>query len=277
MRAPQRFARPGAALGGILVLSLLGALLALGSSSARADDVTPGGGGNLTVNVTDGSSPSPSESPTIGQTGTGSDSGSPEATSGSGGTGGSGSVASGGASTSGDASPGGGSGGSGAKPSGEVSVGGVLYVGGLNAAPTASVDPREGTVTFWFTVRNASKTPITATARFWMDSMLLPHEIDATADVPIAALQPGETRVATARLHHAGQWTLISAHATLTPPATVDGVALKPVTRDATVLVFPWLLALLVLLAAATCVVVLIVRSVRESRAAAAPIATDAA
>ena len=74
--------------------------------------------------------------------------------------------------------------------------------------------------------------------------------VDSADDVAIAALQPGETRVVTAQLHHAGQWTVLDAHVTFTPPESVDGVQLTPVTRDATIFVFPWLIVAAVCLAA---------------------------
>lgn len=213
----------------------------------------------LSVNVTDGSTATPTPTPTpqgsvspaavVPVTGpAGRSSGSPA-------TGGSG---------AGPAAGGGGGGGAPAgssSPSDEVNVAGMLYVGGVNASAIPSLDPSEGTVSLWFTVRNASTSVIDATASFWMDGAIFANRLDAVENVPVAGLQPGETRVVSVDLHHGGQWTLLSAHATLTPPASVDGTALTPVTRDALVVLFPWLLALAAVLLVLTVVLVRVLRS----------------
>lgn len=263
-RARRDRARPGTALGGILVIALLGGVFALAPHAARAADA-PGDGGNLSVTVTDDPTDTPSPTASVGSTIGGTDG---AATGGGGSSGGGG----GSAPNSGGGAPAGAP----APAAGEVSVGGMLYVGGLNASSTPTSDPADGVVTLWFTVRNASTSPITAKARFWMNSMLLPHQLDAVEDVVIPTVKPGETAVATARLHRGGQWTLLSAHATLTPPKSVDGVALSPMTRDAHVVLVPWLLLLIALGAIVVAVAVRVVHVVRVHRAA-AQIATEAA
>lgn len=215
---------------GILVASLLAALavtfLAPGTF-ARADD-SVSDDGNLTVTVTDGSTPRPT--PSVSPSPTGTTSGS---TSGTGTGTGSGSTGTGGSTGGTD---------SGAKP-GEVGTAGMIYVSGVNSTAALTPDPLDGLVTVWITVRNASSAPVDAKADFWMESLLFGVPLDRVEGVAIAGLQPGESRVVPAQLHGAGQWTLVNAHATVTPPETVDGVALTPLTRDATVFLFPWLLA----------------------------------
>jgi hypothetical protein len=187
----------------------LGLLLApIAVSVAHAADTPPDDEGNLSVVVTDGQPGVPS--PSTSRQGSGSNGAGVPA-------------------------------GSGGPAPGEVSLGGMLYLGGLNSAVALSANPGEGDVTMWFTLRNASKSAIDATADFWMDHVF-GGRVDSADGVAISALQPGETRVVTAQLHHAGQWTLLDAHVTLTPPESVDGTPLTPVTRDATILVFPWLI-----------------------------------
>jgi hypothetical protein len=57
----------------------------------------------------------------------------------------------------------------------------------------------------------------------------------------VPAIAPGKTVVVSLAMPRVGQWTVLTAHATYTPPATVDGTALKPVTREVTIFAFPWL------------------------------------
>ncbi|WP_375384988.1 hypothetical protein [uncultured Microbacterium sp.] len=237
MTTRRRDTARGAALYG-LFLGLI--LLPLAAAGAQAAEPSPAPDtGNLSVVVTDGVTATPTPTPSASPSGTGQNPGSSTGgTTGSGGTRGSGS----GSSTGGAGSTTGGSGSGSATPSGEVSVAGMLYVGGLNSAVALSQNPGEADVTLWFTVRNASKSTIDATANFWMNSQLFSNRVDTADAVAITALLPGETRVVTTQLRHAGQWTVLDAHVTLTPPESVDGTPLTPVTRDATVLVFPWLI-----------------------------------
>ncbi|GAA2074638.1 hypothetical protein [Microbacterium hatanonis] len=127
----------------------------------------------------------------------------------------------------------------------EVDLGGVLNVGGLSSAPVLSMNPFGGDLQVWFTVRNVSSSTIEATADFWMEG-LLGNRISAVDDLVIADLKPGETRTVSAELPGVGQWTVLTAHARLEPPAEVGGTELSPLTRDATVFVLPWLFVLIV-------------------------------
>lgn len=200
------------------------------AASDNADDSS-----NLTVTVTDGSTPTPTPTPNpspsasiAGSTGL----------SGSKGAVGSGVPGDGGsAGTSGPGSAAG-------VGAGAVSVGGMVYVGGINSSVGLSPDPGQADVTLWMSIGNASTSVIDVAADFWMESVLLGVPLDQTRGIVVSALQPGEVRVVSTRLHNAGQWGAINVHATITPPATVDGTALTPVTRDATVVVFPWLVGL---------------------------------
>ncbi len=216
-----------------LSVLVLGGVLS-SAFAASAADAPPDDTGNLSVVVTDGTSPTPSPSGSAGQK------------SGAGATGAPGSGPSVGSNSSGTAT----TGNSGRETAGEsgagdeVSVDGMLYLGGLTSSVSISPDPAGGVVTLWFTVRNASRSTIDATADFWMNSQLFGLRVDSADAVAVTGLLPGESRVVSAELHHAGQWSVLDAHVTLTPPESVDGVSLAPATRDATVLVFPWVIFL---------------------------------
>jgi len=219
----RALAAAGVALGLLLVPSTL--------VHAAADDGNDGA--NLTVTVTDGSTASPTPRPTSS-----SPAPTPSASSG-------GSAPSQGATGketgAGDGTGGGSGAGAGGGAAGTVSLAGMVYVSGVNSSVALSPDPAQGDVTLWLSVRNASSSVIDLTADFWMDSVLFGTALDSASAVPVTGLQPGETRLISARLHGAGQWGLVNTHVTITPPATVDGTALTPVTRDALVVVFPWL------------------------------------
>lgn len=147
-----------------------------------------------------------------------------------------------------------------------VDLGGILSVGGLSTSSAPTVNPFGGDVQMWFTVWNTSKSPIDLTADFWMENALGMRL--ATVDaVALTGLKPGETRTVSAELPGAGQWTVLTAHARVNPPAEVDGTELSPLTRDATVFVLPWLIVLLVGAGAAAAVVVMIVRRAALSAA----------
>ncbi|CAH0207765.1 hypothetical protein SRABI128_01895 [Microbacterium sp. Bi128] len=245
-------------------LSAVAVVLAVVFPSLPAAAEDPPSGTPLSVNVTDGSTATPAPTPRP----SGSDSPSavvpvtgPAARPG-GSTGSTGSAGGSGVGTAPAGGAGAGSPTGSTPPADEVNVAGMLYIGGINAAGTPALNPAEGTVTVWFTVRNASQSVIDATASFWMDGAIFTNRLDTVDDVPVAALQPGETRVVSAELQHGGQWTLLSTHATLTPPDSVDGTALTPVTRDALVILFPWLIVVVAVLLLLTFVLVRVLRSV---------------
>ncbi|AWB96446.1 hypothetical protein DCE93_12970 [Agromyces badenianii] len=123
----------------------------------------------------------------------------------------------------------------------EFELGGVLYLGGLSSGYSPSPNPFGGDLQLWFTVRNVSDSAITMRADFWMEGPF-GNRIGQVDDVRVVNLKPGERRTISADVPGVGQWTLISAHARLTPPKVVDGTELTPVTRDAFVFAPPWLI-----------------------------------
>jgi hypothetical protein len=141
----------------------------------------------------------------------------------------------------------------------EVDLGGMLSIGGLSSSYRPSFNPFGGDLELSFTVRNTSQSTVDATADFWMEGPF-GLRISSADDVAVAALKPGETRTVSASLPGVGQWTILTAHTTFTPPETVDDVPLTPLTRDATVFALPWFVVLLVALGLAAWVVVLVLR-----------------
>lgn len=232
-------------IGRALAAAALGlGLLLVPSTLVHAADDDGNDGANLTVTVTDGSTPSPTPRPTSSSAAPAPSPSSGRSGPGTGATGGRGGTGTGAGSGTG----------TGTGTGGTVSIAGMVYVSGVNSSVALSPDPAEADVTLWLSVRNASSSVIDLTADFWMESVLFGTALDSASAVPVTGLQPGETRLISTRLHGAGQWGLVNTHVKITPPATVDGTALTPVTRDALVVVFPWLSILL----AATLVIALL-------------------
>lgn len=141
---------------------------------------------------------------------------------------------------------------------GDIDLGGVVHVGGLTSTYLPSLNPFGGEIALAFVVRNVSQTTFDSSARFWMENPFGGRVAESVVD--ISALKPGESRVVSMRLPGAGQWTVLTAHATFTPPETVEDTALSPLTRDATVFALPWFLLLLIVLGVVTAVIVTVVR-----------------
>ena len=140
----------------------------------------------------------------------------------------------------------------------EVDLGGVLHVGGLSSSFRPSLNPLAGELELSFTVRNVSGSTIEADADFWMEGPF-GNRISSVDDVAIAGLKPGESRTVSAELPGVGQWGILTAHATFTPPDVVEDTELSPLTRDATVFTLPWFVVLLIALGLGAWVVVQVV------------------
>jgi hypothetical protein len=135
---------------------------------------------------------------------------------------------------------------------GVVDLGGKLFIGGLSSRYTWSSNPLAGDVDVSFTVRNVSKETFSSSVHFWVDGPFA-NRLDVATRVKVADLKPDESRVVEATLSGIGQWSFVQTHATFTPPETVEGVAMTPVTRSQFLVVPPVFLlgaALLVFAAA---------------------------
>jgi hypothetical protein len=127
----------------------------------------------------------------------------------------------------------------------EVDLGGVLFVSGLSSAYDWSINPLGGAAETSITVRNVSKSTFDSTVRFWADGPI-GNRLSEVAGVKVTDLKPGESRTIDASLGGIGQSTFVQLHATLKPPAVIDGVQLDSITRDQFIVVPPWgLLALI--------------------------------
>lgn len=124
------------------------------------------------------------------------------------------------------------------KPGDGDSVGGILFVSGLTSHYIWSPNPLRSAAELRFTVRNVSNTTFDSTARFWVTTTF-GAKLSEVNGIPVHALKPKETRVIRATLVGLGQWTVLQAHATLTPPKVIEGTSLAPVTRDAFIVVPP--------------------------------------
>lgn len=137
---------------------------------------------------------------------------------------------------------------------------GPFNVGGLNARFLPSLDPGAGRIAVSVAVHNGSASTWSSTVRAWLTGPF-GNTLDASGEIPVKDLRPGETVTVSRELTGVGQWTLVTAHATVTPPATIDGVATKPALREATVFAFPWLGSVGAVLAATALAIVLAVRA----------------
>ncbi|MEA9987183.1 hypothetical protein [Subtercola sp. RTI3] len=154
---------------------------------------------------------------------------------------------------------------------GEFDLGGLIFISGVSSEYSWSINPLAGEQHALFTVHNVSSTTIDSTATF---SIVGPfgNMIGGPQTVAIAGLKPDETRLIDATLTGLGQWSFFTTHATFTPPATVQGTALSPLTRDGFMFVLPWFLLVLVIVALGASSVVRIVRGAgEESTDAGAP------
>lgn len=126
---------------------------------------------------------------------------------------------------------------------GEQSIGGVLYVSGLTWVYTPSINPVGGTADLRFTVRNVYSQAVDASALLWV-STPFGWPVGIPVEVAVPQLKPGETRVIAAQISGLAQWTMVSAHATFTPPERLGNTNLAPLTRDTVIWFLPWFLLL---------------------------------
>lgn len=244
--------RAARTLAAALALGVGMLLLGAGAGAASADDATGGGttnGGSAGIGI---SIDIPASS-------------APAGTDGSGGSGGSGADGSGGsgypaavvpsdAPPSDVAAPG-------ATPAPALAVdNGPFNVGGLNARFIPSLDPGAGRIAVSVAVHNGSTSTWSSTVRAWLTGPF-GNTLDASGEIPVKDLRPGETVTVSRELTGVGQWTVVTAHAIVTPPATIDGAATKPALREATVFAFPWLGSVGAVLAATALAIVLALRA----------------
>ncbi|ASD22681.1 hypothetical protein B7495_11830 [Cryobacterium sp. LW097] len=124
-----------------------------------------------------------------------------------------------------------------------VVMAGVLAVSGLTATAHPTAGPDGGDIVLTFTVKNLTDNPISSSLRFWVDNAV-GLQIRAANDASLTDLAGGETRTVTTTFTDVSQWSVFNSHVTLTPPDSVDGTAMTPVTRDALLLVPPYFVLL---------------------------------
>lgn len=224
----------------VLAVVVFGGAFAIAAERARADDSNGGSGGQtITVQVNDGST----STPTPAGTGTGTGKGT-----GGGGTGTN--INNGGNGTNinnGNSGPGASNG------------GGMIYMGGLVWHATPTANPGGGTILLDFDTRSAATSTFDATVTFWITNPF-GVRLDQTT-VRLDGFAPGTTRHVSAELHGGGQWTVLGGHATLTPPAVLDGIKLQPIQRDAVVWLVPWLLLTILMVAAIIAAIIAMLRA----------------
>ncbi|MCI0157015.1 hypothetical protein KNO15_09945 [Leifsonia shinshuensis] len=137
---------------------------------------------------------------------------------------------------------------------------GPLNVGGLSARFVPDLNPGHGTIVATIAVHNGSSTAFAPKARFTLTNSFGTTIADSGL-IAGPTIQPGKTAQLTQRLDGVGQWTFVTAHATITPPAVLDGHTMKPVLRDTLVFAFPWVGAVSIVLMAGAAAIIVVVRS----------------
>jgi hypothetical protein len=117
--------------------------------------------------------------------------------------------------------------------------GGVLYVSGLRAEYHQSWDPRGGRLHLEMTVRNATAQVLDASVSYGART-LVGVDLGAGDNISVRGLAPGEVRTIETDVDGIGQWGLLEAHMTVSPPADVLGVQVTPLDRARWVFVPPW-------------------------------------
>ena len=115
---------------------------------------------------------------------------------------------------------------------------GIVNVSGLTSKFLWSPNPTGSAVELSFVVRNVSKSTFDSTARFWVDTTF-GSRLSEVRGIRIRALKPGEIRTVRGTLAGLGQWTVLHAHATFTPPPSIDGTKVAAVSRDSFIFVPP--------------------------------------
>ena len=129
-------------------------------------------------------------------------------------------------------------------------VAGVLYVSGLSWNYVPSLNPLDGSLTLRFTVRNVYQQTLSRHGRP-VDQPGLRRPDRRARHGGCGQAEGGETRTVEATFHGVAQWTLLTGHATLTVPGTVDQQVVAPIARDAIIWFLPWFIVLLTALGAA--------------------------
>lgn len=133
-------------------------------------------------------------------------------------------------------------------------MGGVLFVSGVRTRYHRSWNPFGGSLHVELTVRNATAQVLDASAGLGA-ATLVGVDLGSADSIAVRGLKPGEVRTVGADVRGIGQWGVLRAHVTVTPPATLGGVTLQPLTRDRWLVVPPWYLVGVVVLGAVALVV----------------------
>ncbi|SFH79225.1 hypothetical protein SAMN05216274_11543 [Cryobacterium levicorallinum] len=124
-------------------------------------------------------------------------------------------------------------------------LGGVFYLSGLVGSAASVVGPEGGDITLAFTAKNVTSWPLSADLRFWLENSV-GMDVAHPTDSRVIDLEPGQTKTVSITLSDVGQWGVLNAHMTFTPPDTVNGAVLTPVTRDTLVILPPYFVMLVV-------------------------------
>lgn len=144
------------------------------------------------------------------------------------------------------------------QPTQEPEGGGWIVMGGLDASAHGSIDPLRGWVNASVALANQSTSDTASGTMTFRLFSPLGAQIGSKVTHEVTGIAPGDTQRINARLDGVGQWPLVRVTATFTPAAPEAGEAMDPMTREAWVVTFPWVLLVgLVLLLASAIIVAL--------------------
>ena len=122
-------------------------------------------------------------------------------------------------------------------------LGGVFYLSGLVGSAAPVIGPEGGNVTLAFTVKNVTSWPLSADLRYWLENAV-GMEVAHTDGIRVIEVEAGQTKTISVTLPDVGQWGVLNAHMTFTPPEAVRGTVLTPVTRDTLIILPPYFVLL---------------------------------
>lgn len=125
-----------------------------------------------------------------------------------------------------------------AAASGDTEFGLPVFASGLTSNYVWSANPTLSSAILSITVKNDSKSAFDSSVKFWIDTPV-GAQAGKTVVLALANLKPGASRVVQAEIAGLGQWTVMNAHAIVTPPGVIDGQSVKPFRRDTVIVVPP--------------------------------------
>lgn len=126
----------------------------------------------------------------------------------------------------------------GSRVAGDVALGVPVFASGLGSHYLWSANPTASAATLTITVKNESSSTFSSAVRFWVDTPV-GSQVGNSVVMEVRGLKPGSSRLVQTTIVGLGQWTVLTAHAVVTPPSVIDGRKVIPLRRDAYIVIPP--------------------------------------